>query len=103
MRTTLPNRSRRWLGWVGLIILAAITAAILALISGPSGIPAGKVIKILSGSPDSIEGRIVWNLRFPRLLLGFAVGGALSLAGVVLQGMFRNRSGFLEARLLACH
>ena len=90
MRTTLPNRSRRWLGWVGLILLAAMIAAILALISGPSGIPVGKVIKVLSGPPDSIVGRIVWNLRFPRLLLGFAVGGALSLAGVVLQGMFRN-------------
>ncbi len=84
------NRSRRWLGWLGLIVLAAIFAAILALVSGSSGIPAGKVLEILSKPPDSIEGRIIWDLRFPRLLLGFAVGGALSLAGVILQGMFRN-------------
>ena len=90
MRTVPHNRSRRWLFWLGVIVLAAIAAAILALMSGSSGIPAGKVIKILSGAPDSIEGRIVWDIRFPRLLLGFAVGGALSLAGVILQGMFRN-------------
>ena len=30
------------------------------------------------------------NIRLPRILLGFAVGGALSLAGVLLQGMFHN-------------
>lgn len=90
MATTLPDRSKRWLGWLGLIALAALAAAILALISGPSGIPVEKVIKILSGHTSSIESRIVWDIRFPRLLLGFAVGGALSLAGVVLQGMFRN-------------
>ena len=75
---------------LGLITLAASAAGILALISGSSGIPIAKVMKILSGHPDSIEGRIVWDIRFPRLLLGFAVGGALSLAGVILQGMFRN-------------
>jgi iron complex transport system permease protein len=86
----LPDRSKRWLGWLGLIALAAIAAAVLALTSGPSGIPAEKVMEILSRPPDSIEGRIVWDIRFPRLLLGFAVGGALSLAGVILQGMFRN-------------
>ena len=84
------NRSRRWLLWLGVIVLAAIVAAVLALISGSSGIPAGKVIRILSEHPSGLEGRIVWDIRFPRLLLGFAVGGALSLAGVLLQGMFRN-------------
>jgi iron complex transport system permease protein len=30
------------------------------------------------------------DIRLPRILLGFAVGGALSLAGVILQGLFRN-------------
>jgi len=39
---------------------------------------------------DSTIATIVWELRLPRVLLGFGVGGALSLAGVMLQGLFRN-------------
>lgn len=33
---------------------------------------------------------LVFDIRFPRILLGIAVGGALSLTGVILQGIFRN-------------
>jgi len=39
---------------------------------------------------DSPEYDILFNIRLPRIILGFAVGGALSLAGVILQGIFRN-------------
>lgn len=34
--------------------------------------------------------RIVWDLRLPRVLLAFAGGAALSVAGVLLQGLLRN-------------
>ncbi|WP_245245858.1 FecCD family ABC transporter permease [Streptomyces lonarensis] len=33
---------------------------------------------------------IITNLRLPRVLLAFAAGAALSLAGVVMQGLLRN-------------
>lgn len=33
---------------------------------------------------------IIINLRLPRVLLAFAAGAALSLAGVVMQGLLRN-------------
>ncbi len=33
---------------------------------------------------------IVWTLRLPRVLLAFAVGASLSVAGAVMQGLFRN-------------
>lgn len=36
------------------------------------------------------EYSILFDIRLPRIILGFAVGGALTLAGVILQGMFRN-------------
>jgi len=39
---------------------------------------------------DSIEHTIFFRIRLPRVLLGVAVGSALSLAGVMLQGVFRN-------------
>jgi len=33
---------------------------------------------------------IVWELRFPRVVLGALVGGTLALAGASYQGVFRN-------------
>ena len=33
---------------------------------------------------------IVWKIRFPRLVLGFLVGGSLSVAGLVFQNLLRN-------------
>ncbi|MGE0542891.1 MAG: FecCD family ABC transporter permease [Dehalococcoidia bacterium] len=33
---------------------------------------------------------VLWNIRLPRILLAALVGGALALAGAVLQGVFRN-------------
>ena len=39
---------------------------------------------------ETINNTILVNIRIPRILLGLAVGGGLSLVGVLLQGMFRN-------------
>jgi iron complex transport system permease protein len=32
----------------------------------------------------------LWNVRFPRILLGLIVGAALGIAGTLMQGMFGN-------------
>ena len=43
--------------------------------------------------PDTIKpstAAIVWNLRFPRALLAFIAGGALSVSGAVMQSVLRN-------------
>ena len=41
-----------------------------------------------TGDPE-IE-HVIWNIRLPRLLVAFLVGGALSVAGAAYQGLFRN-------------
>lgn len=33
---------------------------------------------------------IIWNIRFPRVLLAFCVGASLALAGAAFQGLLRN-------------
>lgn len=40
--------------------------------------------------PDSMEYGVLWYIRIPRTVLAIAIGGSLSLAGVVLQGIYRN-------------
>jgi iron complex transport system permease protein len=41
------------------------------------------------GAP-SWHDTVVWDVRAPRALLGFVVGGGLALSGAALQGLFRN-------------
>jgi iron complex transport system permease protein len=90
MTLPLKHRSRRWILWLVILIALAFGIAVFALVVGPAGIPLERILRILKGQQGGIENQIIWNIRFPRLLLGFAIGGALSLAGVILQGLFRN-------------
>jgi iron complex transport system permease protein len=64
--------------------------AIFSLAVGPVGIPVKKIIPILLEGKGTVEYNILFDIRLPRIILGFAIGGALSLAGIILQGMFRN-------------
>ncbi|SFN23189.1 iron complex transport system permease protein [Izhakiella capsodis] len=38
----------------------------------------------------SMVWQVWWNIRLPRVLLAVLVGGALSLSGGIMQGLFRN-------------
>jgi len=42
------------------------------------------------GSGDTATGTIVWSIRLPRAVLAAAVGGTLSLGGLVFQARLRN-------------
>ncbi|HWJ75185.1 MAG TPA: iron ABC transporter permease [Kaistia sp.] len=79
----------------GLASLGIMAAGTLVGTSGVSLAGIGRAILIgVSGAeiPADFakEYRIVWNLRFPRVLLGFLGGASLSLAGVLMQGLLRN-------------
>ncbi len=86
----MKNRSRQWLLWLLFLTTLAMGVAVFALAVGSAGIPYKRVFQILLEKQSGIEQSIIWDIRLPRLLLGLAIGGALSLAGVILQGMFRN-------------
>ena len=58
----------------------AVLAFVLAVVLGPAGIPLSE----LWGST------VFWELRVPRALLAFLVGGALGTAGAGLQALVRN-------------
>lgn len=49
-----------------------------------------EVAKALFVADDSAARLLIWNLRFPRILVGGLVGICLSLAGCILQGVMRN-------------
>ena len=83
-----------------LVALAVLLGAVLVgLVVGPVPISAGDIARsALSRLPfldvssplDAAQSAIVWELRFPRVVLGGLVGGMLALAGASYQGVFRN-------------
>lgn len=70
--------------------LLALGAGLLSLGVGAVPIPLSQTISALFGGGDLITRTIVVDLRLPRAIAGFLVGGMLGIAGAALQGFLRN-------------
>lgn len=78
-----------------LILLAALLLSCLgglggALLFGSVPTGSGELAAILAGGGSEPLRSIVLELRLPRALTAFAVGGLLALAGALLQVLLRN-------------
>ncbi len=72
------------------LTLTSVAVLIIALVSGSADVTMREVWSSLSGrAPANIEALVV-NLRLPRALTAFAVGGLLAVAGVIMQVLLRN-------------
>lgn len=72
------------------VLLAGVVVACVAgLLLGPVRLAPGAVLAALL-DPASADAAIVRQLRLPRMLLGFGVGGALAVSGTALQALVRN-------------
>lgn len=76
---------KRWL----LLGLFAVVAIITGVAIGAVPIAPGRIIRAL-GDPSAPDAAIIRQLRVPRALLGFLVGGGLAVSGTVLQALIRN-------------
>lgn len=72
------------------LIVAALVGVLAALAIGSVAVTPGDVLAALSGSGEGTGARIVSELRLPRTLAGFVVGGLLALAGALMQVLLRN-------------
>lgn len=77
---------------VFLLLLAALCViAILNINIGSVHISVSQIAQILfTGEGDATQVAIVWRIRLPRMLMAAILGGALSLAGFLLQTFFAN-------------
>jgi iron complex transport system permease protein len=75
--------------WILLGVLA-VGAVAVAVAVGSAGVPVAEVGAGLLGRGDPTAVAIVRQLRLPRALLAFLVGGSLALTGAVLQALVRN-------------
>lgn len=90
---------RGWLVSVGVSCLLAVVALLVCLGFGTEPIPFSRIWSILVGTlpgagsirsgadPTTV---ILLQVRLPRLLLAFFVGGSLAMVGVALQALLRN-------------
>jgi len=73
----------------GLLILLIVAVA-LSLFIGAKPLPAAVVIDALTGICQSADCTIINDARLPRTLAGLLAGGALGIAGALMQTLTRN-------------
>ncbi len=74
-----------------LLTVLLIVMVILNMIVGSASMTAGDAVRILL-SHDTVSkfGKIMWDIRMPRILAALFLGGALSVSGFLLQTFFAN-------------
>lgn len=94
-----PVRARRGVLVLGGLVLALLGACLISAGSGQLYVAPTEVLGSilhrmgidLGPMPTHPNGdAVLWNIRFPRLVMGLIVGAALGAAGAVLQGVFGN-------------
>ncbi len=63
---------------------------VVGVLWGPTAIPPLQVVDTLLHPNQSINSVIVWQIRLPRVAAAALVGGALAIAGTVMQALLKN-------------
>jgi iron complex transport system permease protein len=85
-----PLTLTRTLGTLGGLSVAAIVALAVALSTGSVSVGLRDVAAALTGNALAEGAAVVKDLRLPRALAAFAVGGLLAVAGALMQVLLRN-------------
>ena len=72
------------------LAILAVLAFAFALLSGSADVSAHDAWRSLTGEAPAHVRSLVLDLRLPRSLTAFAVGGLLAVAGVLMQVLLRN-------------
>lgn len=84
------RRYTLWYAGTGAVLILVMMAS---LSGGAFDIPLARVGALITGASSgsaSVEARILFELRLPRVLLSAIVGAALAASGVLMQALFRN-------------
>jgi iron complex transport system permease protein len=82
--------SRRALAALGMLLALAVGALVLALAAGSVALSPAELWRGLTEPDGGLATTLVRELRLPRALSAFAIGGLLALAGVLMQILLRN-------------
>lgn len=75
-----------------IVVFAVFTAAamIVSLLFGSADISFETVIHTLMGNVNTTNEMVIWNIRFPRNIVGALVGADLAVSGAILQAVMKN-------------
>lgn len=97
VQETIAFSPMKWLGVSGGLGAVALVAFMVCLGFGTEAISFPQVVMLLvqglvaeSGIQDTTQSIILWQVRVPRVLLAFMVGGSLAAVGASLQALLRN-------------
>ncbi len=86
-------RVRRWYTTIGIATILTCIVALLALRFGAHSLTWAQLWSALtfasSGEAD-VARVILWDVRFPRIMMGLLVGASLAITGAALQALVRN-------------
>jgi len=93
MQASVPPLRQRATLIVGAMLAFSIATLLFAGMTGSIRVPLDQIPDALrqlaSGQPDSLSASLL-ELRASRALVAFATGGALALAGLMMQALLRN-------------
>lgn len=93
MTSSLPPLRQRATLIVGAMLALSVATLLFAGMTGSIRVPLdqvpGALRELASGEPDSLWASLL-ELRASRALVAFATGGALALAGLMMQALLRN-------------
>ncbi|WP_302139007.1 FecCD family ABC transporter permease [Halomonas alkalicola] len=75
---------------LGILLAAALAALALSVSVGSVGVAPGELWAVLRGGGEVLPRTLILELRVPRSLAAFAVGGLLAVAGALMQVLLRN-------------
>ncbi len=67
-----------------------IFAMVASLLFGSADISFATIMHTLFGSIETTDEMVIWNIRFPRNIVGALVGANLAVAGAILQAVMKN-------------
>lgn len=90
VQATRPATNWRTISIYGGGLSALIVLFFVSLCYGEAAISLHTVWDALTGRQNTLEHNMIWDLRMPRTVIGIIAGGALAVAGALLQTITRN-------------
>lgn len=86
---------KRYAFIIAVLLLLLLLSAIISVGIGAATVPPGEVLRtiyhhLLGQHTGGVNEQIICSLRMPRIALAVLVGGALAVAGVIMQALFHN-------------
>lgn len=89
----------RWIATLSILTLMAMAVSVICLHFGAQPIAYGEILRVffdsmshkeINNGISDVARTILFQVRLPRMLLGFLIGCSLATVGVALQALLRN-------------